>query len=731
MSAKFLIRGLLTMIALIFLGLSIQAQTANTRVGDNSVIPSSTTEMLGINDRASVVASNSNTANRAALSGNVYYIRYSVGENWGSSDNVNALTAVFGAGNFTITNFVAAVPATVFSAATGLVFMEGGNAGANELNTFLTANITQIENWVAAGGRLYIKAAPNVGGNINLGFGGAVLNYSSFSTFSTATTATIPGHPVFIGPFTPVATSYTGGFAAHATLSGGTFTNIMNGNASAPACVLGGQIWGNGYVMFGTGTLVGAPGQEPGAQAQNLLQNTLSYIADIVICTDAATPSSQTSCSGTAITTISLTSTVPGTVFNWTRDNPIVTGIAASGTGNISGSLSNPTNIPITVTFTITPVVDGCGASFTATVLVNPTQTLTTTTVSTCIGGNIGSIDLTVSGGTPLYSYIWSNTSTTQDISGLGVGTYTVTVTDMNNCTATTSAIITTLPLLCGWTAEPNGVGCNNGNNVSYNSNTQIFTATSTNCFYPNPYTSDQLAFAQHDLCGNGSITAQVTSISGSLGWAGVTMRENNTAGAKKAQLMTNLSNFSRREFRTTTNGQAYPQQFPSQNRYWLRITRTGNQFAMYISQNGTSWSFNGSQTIVMGNCIEVGLVVTNYTANSTVTATFGNVSVTGGAPLRPSIQIEQDIFAVVDFSIMPNPTSGLIEVDLSSYIQRKVQMDFYNLQGKLLRSTNIEIVKGKEEVDLTAFASGMYLIRVRAEGLADVTKRVVVNSYR
>ena len=52
-----------------------------------------------------------------------------------------------------------------------------------------------------------------------------------------------------------------------------------------------------------------------------------------------ATPSSQTICSGATITTIALTGNVVGTVYNWTRDNSgTVTGIAASGAGDISGS---------------------------------------------------------------------------------------------------------------------------------------------------------------------------------------------------------------------------------------------------------------------------------------------------------------------------------------------------------------------------------------------------------
>ncbi|MBL0333940.1 MAG: hypothetical protein IPP73_00995 [Chitinophagaceae bacterium] len=44
-----------------------------------------------------------------------------------------------------------------------------------------------------------------------------------------------------------------------------------------------------------------------------------------------------------------------------TRDNTVsVTGIAASGSGNISGTMTNSTGAPITVTFTITPTANGC-----------------------------------------------------------------------------------------------------------------------------------------------------------------------------------------------------------------------------------------------------------------------------------------------------------------------------------------------------------------------------------
>ena len=59
-----------------------------------------------------------------------------------------------------------------------------------------------------------------------------------------------------------------------------------------------------------------------------------------------------------------------------------------------------------------------------------------------CNGGNDGSADLTVTGGTISYDYSWSTTETTEDISGLSIGTYYVTVTDTNLCATTESVVI-------------------------------------------------------------------------------------------------------------------------------------------------------------------------------------------------------------------------------------------------------------------------------------------------
>lgn len=64
------------------------------------------------------------------------------------------------------------------------------------------------------------------------------------------------------------------------------------------------------------------------------------------------------------------------------------------------------------------------------------------TTDETCRGGCNGTGTVTPSGGTPSYSYVWSDGNTTASANGLCAGTSFVTVTDAFNCTVTASATV-------------------------------------------------------------------------------------------------------------------------------------------------------------------------------------------------------------------------------------------------------------------------------------------------
>jgi hypothetical protein len=73
-----------------------------------------------------------------------------------------------------------------------------------------------------------------------------------------------------------------------------------------------------------------------------------------------------------------------------------------------------------------------------------PTQLSATAKIRNvpCAGGENGSIQLAVSGGTPPYTYYWNNFATTEDLFDIPAGDYSVTVSDNNGCIMNASFIV-------------------------------------------------------------------------------------------------------------------------------------------------------------------------------------------------------------------------------------------------------------------------------------------------
>ncbi|HWB65048.1 MAG TPA: gliding motility-associated C-terminal domain-containing protein [Chitinophagales bacterium] len=138
------------------------------------------------------------------------------------------------------------------------------------------------------------------------------------------------------------------------------------------------------------------------------------------------------------------------------------------GGGIVTQNRSNLTAGNYTVTISD---ANGCTGTFSANVS-QPSSALETSVSSlinvSCYGGSNGKIIISALGGTTPYGFDWGNGITNQNRNNLSAGTYNVTVTDANGCTATTGASITQpVSALDATISNTTNVSCYGGNNGS------------------------------------------------------------------------------------------------------------------------------------------------------------------------------------------------------------------------------------------------------------------------
>ena len=132
------------------------------------------------------------------------------------------------------------------------------------------------------------------------------------------------------------------------------------------------------------------------------------------------------------------------TTYNWTNDNTSI-GLSSSGNGDISSFTAINLN-PITevATIIVTPTYENNGVvcigdpqTFSISILSEIEITATTVDALDCNDPNSGNINITVTGGSGVYDFLWSNGAITEDLNNIGPGDYSVTITDSEGCIAT------------------------------------------------------------------------------------------------------------------------------------------------------------------------------------------------------------------------------------------------------------------------------------------------------
>lgn len=277
-----------------------------------------------------------------------------------------------------------------------------------------------------------------------------------------------------------------------------------------------------------------------------------------------------------------------------------------------------------------------------------------------------------------------------------------------------------------GWESSPSGIDCANGNEASFDSDTQTFILESEGCYDPNYYSnSDAHGFIYTELCGDGEIIAEIQSVSGD-GWAGVSMRESNDPGAKMIQLLIDGVFLTQRQMRTSTGGYAFKHQFQTQGRNWLKLTRSGSTFGAYHSLDGINWSAVLVTNLSMNNCISIGLVTMNKQASGAMTAVFGNVAVISN-PIMYSLNNQDAMDIDQHFSVYPNPVSEMMWLDLGNYLNQKVQISLFNQLGqKVIAHSFKAIASPTQELNVSPLIPGAYWVELKTDTEREVLKVVV-----
>ena len=182
---------------------------------------------------------------------------------------------------------------------------------------------------------------------------------------------------------------------------------------------------------------------------------------------------------------------------------------------------------------------------------------------------------------------------------------------------------------------------------------------------------TDSFYFARQPLAGNGTITAEVTSLTGEhanlssgpaqvgngnmvpglVGWAkaGIIIKQSTHQGSAYAAMMVTGGHGVRMQYNFTGDTAGMPGAVSAAHPRWLRLTRSGDTITGYDSADGTHWTQVGTvQLTGLPSTVQAGMFATSpgYTVTQNsfggssnnggpaqATGVFDHVSLAGGAP--------------------------------------------------------------------------------------------------
>ncbi|GAB5538369.1 MAG: hypothetical protein Salg2KO_04720 [Salibacteraceae bacterium] len=300
-----------------------------------------------------------------------------------------------------------------------------------------------------------------------------------------------------------------------------------------------------------------------------------------------------------------------------------------------------------------------------------------------------GSIDLSVTGGTPPYTFIWSNLATTEDISDLNTGDYGVTVTDSNGCMVTDSFFVDfNLPILL--TLDISDKTCQDDNNGSID-------LSVNNGVLPLSY-----------LWNTGDTTQDLTDLS--AGAYSVTVTD--------ATLATATASGTVADNPIHPNPEVGPITGTISADWWTEYTYTvpstgGSQFT-WGAIGGDVVSMTGNTSVVEWRAGPDGFVhVTEIDINGCSAADTLVVSILPAGVEEVNAR----------YLIYPNPTDNAVIIELGDAYAGS-RLNLFDLSGQ--RVANAKTVGLKSTIDVSDLPAGIYILRIKKDATI-LTEKIVV----
>ncbi|MEM6397631.1 MAG: SdrD B-like domain-containing protein, partial [Bacteroidota bacterium] len=272
-------------------------------------------------------------------------------------------------------------------------------------------------------------------------------------------------------------------------------------------------------------------------------------------------------------------------------------------------------------------VTDANGCTISATVTVTESSDLNVSADVTsvdCNGDATGAIDLTVTGGTAPYTFLWSNGAMTEDLMNIPAGSYTGTVTDANGCTISATLTVTEPPAL-GVSADVTNVDCNGDATGAIDLTVTGGTAPYTFLWSNGAMTEDLMNIS------TGSYTGTVTDANGCTISATVTVTEPPALGVSADVTNVDCNGDATGAIDLTVTGGTAPYTF-----LWSNGAMTEDLMNIPAgSYTGTVTDANGCMisatvTITEPPALDVSADVTNVDCNGDATGAI-DLTVTGG----------------------------------------------------------------------------------------------------